>query len=183
MFHKAWQNVVLIASVSLCLGSPALAQQPPPDDPLKGCNGAEAVDESGWTVPGLDGAKLKGRGPFTNLPGVFVSLLEPASAQTFFKRVWCSENHPGMIETSEMPIRVMQLWSFDIDGHVFAYRVQFAQQVIDDGARHELGAAFTVFYYDVTGSGRFTIIATHLDLKSEYIPTFIPDWAKKSASP
>jgi hypothetical protein len=182
MFRNARRIVVLIASVSLCLGYRAHGQQPVFGDPSKGCNGAEAVDANGWTVPGLDGAKIKGRGPLNNLPGVFINMLVPGKAETSFKRVWCSENHPGMIETDEMPIRVMELWSYDTGGQVFAYRVQFAQQVMDDGVRHELGAAFVAFYYDVDGSGRFSVIATNLRGKSEFSPSFIPDWAKKSAS-
>jgi hypothetical protein len=109
---------------------------------------------------------------------VFITVLEPAEAETNITEIYCAEGHPGRLMIDERPIRILALWSLDFGGQIFAYRISYALQTIDDGKRHELGAASVLFFYDMDGSGRFTMRDSTM---IGFLPSFIPDWAKKSA--
>jgi hypothetical protein len=174
------------ASALVLLGtSVAFPQQPAPKDATPNCTFSEVYKKDGWTVPGVHGAKVKQRATLTDLPGVFVTILEPADAQTNIPEIWCPQDHPGRLVLDDSPIRIMVLWSFDCGGRVFAYRISYAEEAIYNGERHELAAATSVFFYDMEGSGKFTVLDAGKRLNGKgwgYLPSFIPDWAKNNAA-
>jgi len=163
----------------------AFPQRPAPKAETPNCTFSEVYKKDGWTVPGVHGAKVKERANLRNLPGVFVSILEPAEPQTNIPEITCPQDHPGRLDIKvDAPIRILNLWSFDLGGQVFAYRVEYAEETIYNGERHELAAATSVFFYDLEGSGRFTVLDGGKGVEGHsigYLPSFIPDWAKNSA--
>src|SRR5437762_880028 len=85
------------------------------------CSFSEIYREGGWTIPGLRGAKVKGeRAKLTNMPGVFVTMLMPVESKTVLTDIWCPPDHSGRLEIEDQPIRIIDLWAFDVAGHVFA---------------------------------------------------------------
>jgi len=91
------------------------------------------------------------------------------------------QDHEGRIELIDQPVKILQLWLFDFEGRVFAYRVQYAPEALENGNREELAAASIVFFYDEDGSGKFKVARWPKLLKSNgmgYLPEFIPDWVK-----
>lgn len=108
-------------------------------------------------------------------------MLLPAEPETYFLHVWPAEDHPGRIEIENRPIKILDLWSFDIGGQVFAYRVSFAREAIQNGVRTELGASSTVFFYDLDGSGKFALMRWAGVGVASYLPSPVPEWvtAKK----
>lgn len=162
----------------------ACCQQPAQKDASQVCSFAEIYRKDGWTVPGLDGAKVKSqRARLSNLPGVFVTMLQPAEPETFFQNLGCPQDHPGRIEIENAPIKVLDLWSFDVGGRVFAYRISYAREAVNNGVRSELAAASTVFFYDADGSGLFTVVRGGTMGVGSFAPAYIPDWAKSSTDP
>lgn len=158
----------------------AYCQAPSHGDAPALCTYSELYKKSGWKIPGLEGAKPKGeRANLKNLPGVSVTMLQPSEPETFLQDVSCPYDHPGrLVVEDNSPIKVLALWSFDFGGRVFAYRLSYARETIDNGKRSELAAASTVFFYDLDGSGRFSVLK-----RATVGPPSIPDWAKSSADP
>jgi hypothetical protein len=75
----------------------------------------------------------------------------------------------------------MSLWSFDLGGQVFAYRVGYAEETIYNGERHELAAASWAFFYDMDGSKNFTVLDGGKGVSGHsigFLPSFIPEWVK-----
>jgi hypothetical protein len=146
----------------------------------------ELYRKDGWTVPGVLGAKaIKQRGKLSNIEGVFLTMLQPGEVEANLTDLHFDQDHKGRIEIDDLPIKVLQLWSFDFDGRVFAYRVMYAKEVLDNGKREELATAVTVFFYDMGGSGRFTAMRwPKLDKSTGFgnLPEFIPDWVKEHRS-
>jgi hypothetical protein len=170
---------ILVIPVAVC----AFSQQPTKNDATPTCSFSETYKKDGWTVPGLVGAKAKKpRAPLSNIPGVFLTMLEPANPETDIAEVSCTRDHPGRLEIEEnAPIKILNLWSFDFGGRIFAYRVEYARESIQDGKRYELASESGVFFYDLDGSGHFTVMRDPVLGLSWFIPEFIPDWAKKTA--
>jgi len=176
----------LIASALVIAIGAASAQQPSPIQKPETqaapptCSFSEIYNKDGWTVPGVDGAKVKQRAKFTNMPGVFVSILEPLETETNMTEVVCDRNHPGRLEIEDAPIVILALWSFDFGGKVFAYRISYGCEAMDHGKRDHLACSSTAFLYDVDGSGNFTQRdGGGVNGKGiGFMPSFIPDWAK-----
>jgi hypothetical protein len=92
-------------------------------------------------------------------PGYFVSSYQPIKAETFIPQdVSCPYNHPGRLVIENRPVRVVQLISWDYEGKLFMYEVFYALQVIYHGTRTELAAESQWQFFDVDGSGRFTVM-------------------------
>jgi hypothetical protein len=176
---------VSLAALLIVLGvGKACCQQSVQSSASETCSFAEIYRQDGWAVPGLVGAKAKSqRAKLSKLPGVFVTMLQPAEPETFFQHVWCPQDHPGRIEIENAPIKVLDLWSFDFGGRVFAYRVSYAREAMKDGVRSELAAASIVFFYDADGSGRFTVVRGGTMGVGSFAPAYIPEWAKSSTDP
>jgi hypothetical protein len=173
------------AAILLVVGTAQLiAQEPAKSDATPACSFSEIYRKDGWTVPGVSGAKVKQRGKLGNISGVFVTVLKPVEAETNIAEIWCPSDHPGRLVVDDRPIRILALWSYDFDGRLFAYRINYALQTIDNGTRNELAAAIAVFFYDTDGSGRFTVSDGGKSVNGRglgYLPSFIPDWAKSGA--
>ncbi|MGA3371658.1 MAG: hypothetical protein ABSC48_07845 [Terracidiphilus sp.] len=176
------------ATLLIVIGAaPVFSQQPAKSDAPPTCSFSEIYRKDGWTVPGASGAKAKKpRAPLGNIPGVFLTMLEPGEAETNMATISCSRDHPGRLEIEEdAPIQILALWSFDFGGRIFAYRVVYGCEVINSGKREHLACASTVFFYDMDGSGRLTLSDGGRGVapgkNPGFLPSFIPDWAKNNA--
>ncbi len=157
----------------------AYPQQPPTGAVTPACSFFEIYRKDGWTVPGVHGAKEKiHRAAFHNIPGVFVTVLEPLDRESTITQIWCPHDHTGRIEIEDLPIKILDLWAFDYAGRVFAYGISYGNEAIEDGTRVQLGSASAVIFYDLDGSGRFSLRkGTNYPL----MPDTIPDWVKDGA--
>jgi len=171
---------ITFMSILIVLGSGQLvAQQPAPGATAPVCSFSEIYRAEGWTVPGLARATVKSqRARFSNIPGVFVTVLMPVESESTITDIWCPPDHEGRLEIKEQPIGILNLWSFDFAGRVFAYGVSYGREAMQNGARVPIGAASAVMFYDVDGSGRF---AVRKWARYPFMPDFVPDWAKKDA--
>ena len=140
----------------------------------------EAFRADGWAVPGLLGAKKQARGPIKDWDGVFLSVLDPGVKETWLVIPRCRAVADDASEVDPVPIKVLKLWSFDSGGVPFAYRVEFADEVIHpDGTRVELASSSVVFFFDTDGSGRFTLVRTSSMIgRNLFYPDFVPEWTK-----
>jgi hypothetical protein len=144
------------------------------------CTFSEVYAEEGWTIPGLDGAKRQQHQASKDNPGFFITQLQPVKAETFISPdVSCPYDHPGRLEIKNRPIRVMSLLSWDYEGKVFGYVVFYALQDIQQGVRTELAEASTLQFFDVDGSGRFTVMRPPSDIKRQLAPAIIPGWIQR----
>ena len=73
---------------------------------------------------------------------------------------------------------ILNLWSFEFAGRMFAYGISYGKEVMQNGTRVPIGSSSAVMFYDVDGSGRF---AVRKWAKYPFIPDFVPDWVKKSS--
>ncbi len=180
MFHAPFAMAFVFLGTGV-----ALSQQTSPNDPIPKCNFSEVFKKDGWTVPGISGAKVKQRAKLSNMPGVFVTTFEPANAEANLTNVICVREHTGRLEVKDgAPIKILMLWSFDLGGRVFAYRVEFASEVIYDGKRQECACESYLFFYDMEGSGKFVLMDSGKGVDGHsigYLPSFIPDWVKSQA--
>jgi hypothetical protein len=161
----------------------AFSQQPAKSDTPASCSFSEVYRKDGWTVPGVPGATvITQRARLSNMPGVFLTRLKPLEAESFSPNIWCPQDHPGRLEIDQNePIQILDLWSFDFNGRIFAYRINYGCEAMNDDERGHLGCVQTIFFYDMDGSGRFTVIRRGGAKLSWFMPEFIPDWAKNDA--
>jgi hypothetical protein len=127
----------------------------------------------------MPAAKKSKRVGVKDMPGVFVTMLTPIEPQTMMTEVWCPPDGSGALHIEEEPIGVLSLLSFDFDGRVFAYGVRFGTERIENGTRVDAGMESYVMFYDLDGSGHFTL---RKGTRGILIPDFIPDWVQKGAS-
>ena len=165
------------------ISCPSRAQEPPDHPNNAICSFSEAYRVDGWAVPGLNGARPRGdRQRVSNLQGVFMTALQPSDLQTTFEHVWCPYDHPGRLVVENEPIKVLDLWSFDFEGHIFAYRMSYAKEVADHGERSELGASSAVFFYDIDGSGHFAVVTGTTGGRGTLVPDRVPNWVNSNVT-
>jgi hypothetical protein len=116
------------------------------------------------------------RKPYSDIPGVFATRLVPKQTETTITVLWCSRDDVGRLQIENEPIGVISLWAFDFDGHVFAYSVRYVMEWISKGSRRQLGGESQAIFYDLDGSGHFTLMRGP---GGPCVPTVIPDWVKK----
>jgi hypothetical protein len=174
----------LVLTLAVFVGANAHSQTPQQVNSSPSCSFSEIYREDGWTVPGRVGAKPKGkRAELSTLPGVFVTKLEPTQSEADFTEVWCPPDHPGRVEVDQVPIKIVDLWSYDLDGRVFAYRLLYARERIEaNGTREDTGMVIALYFYDVDGSGKFTMILGAKQGIGYFVPSFMPDWVKNRAA-
>jgi hypothetical protein len=144
-----------------------------------GCRFSELYRKSGFTVPGLRGARvLEARRP-ASTPGFFSTVLQPLHPATMIFDVSCSSAHDGRLEVSEKPITVSKIYKADVHGRVFSYSVDFSRDAIQNGRRIPLASASIVTFYDADGSGVFSLIQ-YLEYPPR--PDYLPDWVKEELS-
>ena len=162
---------------------PSASSQEKSDADPSSCNISEVYRDGGWAVPGLKGAKAKSRrGPLVFhrgtelvMPEVSITVLTPGESQSTFTYYRCSPDHRGRLETGEYPIGILQMFKFDLDGRVFAYLVHFGRERFENGKRVDFGTESQFMFYDLDGSGRFTLRR----YSKSPAPEFIPEWAHK----
>jgi hypothetical protein len=175
MTERLRMGTRLVFAISLAAFLPCIAssQQPTDKEPVR-CGFLDMYREEGWTIPGLKNSTTKYRGAFKNLPGIFVTELLPSETETKVLQIYCSAKHPGSLEIKDLPIRVLHLTAYEFNGHVFAYGVSYEKEEIENGTRVPLGAASGMIFYDIHGSGRFTICKS---AKWPFIPDPPASWA------
>lgn len=168
-----------IALIVLASGS-AFPKQSSGGEAATACNFSGIYRQDGWTIPGMPPAKAESlRKPLiASMPSVFVTSLTPGESQTTITEIGCSRDHTGSIEIKERPIGVIWLLSLDYAGRVFAYCVRYGAERIDHGTRVDAGTESYVMFYDLDGSGKFTL---RKGGNRGPVPDFIPDWVKKGA--
>jgi hypothetical protein len=160
------------AIVAGFLGS-AGAQQSP-EKPTPSCTFTELYRQEGWTIPGVKGAKKKARWSVPYEPGVYATTLIPENRRARFETFACSRELPGRLEVAGTDIGIHLLYSFEVDGRVFAYELQYGIDVVENGKSMPSSALWGLKFYDMDGSGLFTVRRGERSL----FPEFIPDWVK-----
>lgn len=168
----------------LCLASfgwstNVFSQQQIDGDASKGCMFSEVYRKAGWAIPGIPAAAVKNkssRQPYGEMAGVFVTTLKPNPVETAVTVLWCSRDDNGRLQIDDEPVGIISLWAFDFNGQIFAYSVRYVMESILQGERRPLGGESQVIFYDLDGSGRFTLMKGP---GGPRVPTFIPDWVKK----
>jgi len=166
-------TLAMVFFLFFLVGVPPAAQETPkPDASPKTCSFSEVYRDEGWLIPGLKGATPNTRGRLQQIPGVFVTTLSPTDkGDLTITEPRCSRDHEGRLEMRDQPMRIKILWAFDFNGKPFAYRLQYGKEAIENGRRYSVGAARDIMFYDIDGSGKFT-------LYSDFGPTIaVPDWA------
>jgi hypothetical protein len=120
-------------------------------------------------MPGVKDAKSKWRVAVPNKTGVYMSELEPIRHKASIQSFSCSREHSGRVEIEDLNVGIINLTSFDVGGRVFAYALTYGI----DG----IGAEWTAKFYDLDGSGRFTLQRSEL---VRIVPDLIPDWVRGS---
>ncbi len=91
-----------------------------------------------------------------------------------------SKDFPGAIEIQIIDVEILQLWKFDIDGKVFAYGVSAGWVGREDrtGRRVKLGTVEDRIFYDVDGSGKFSLMK---NASFPFVPE-LPKWVSTASS-
>ncbi len=177
---KTFVSVVLIIlSALLCL-----AQEPEKQGATQQIQIAEILDRKGWKVPGVTGARIIQHARWTTegLEGIFADTLKPVSPNTSVLLLTTVRDKPGAIEVRQQQIEVTEILRFSMNGRTFAYRITAIPQSIDSrGKRTSLGSEERLAFYDVDGTGKFTVMQDAGDF-GPFVP-MIPGWVKKPPLP
>lgn len=147
----------------------ARCQQSSDKEEAPTCCYSELYRKEGWVIPGVKDAKSKWRVAVPDRPKVYMTELEPTSHKASIQRFSCSREHSGRVEIDDVDVGIRNLTSFDIGGHIFAYNFEYGI----DG----IGAVWIVKFYDLDGSGRFTLRRSE---RVRIVPELIPDWVRGS---
>ena len=176
-------HALLLCAVSFVWSTNVFSQQQIDADASKGCMFSEVYRKTGWTIPGMPAVRAAdkySRQPYGEMPSVFVTTLKPNPVETTVTVLWCSRDDIGRLQIDDEPIGIISLWAFDFNGQVFAYSVRYVMESIWHDERRQLGGESQVMFYDLDGSGRFTLMKGP---GGPRVPTFIPDWVKKRVGP
>jgi hypothetical protein len=172
--------IFLVAILSTLLyGQAPEAQQSP-----QTCGISEMLNRGGWRIPGLSKVLPKKHGQWTTggLENVFVEFLQSSAPKDSVVLISAVRGHVGTIEFREQAVDVTEILRFEMNGHVFAYRVTAVPvSVGKNGSRSPLGSEERLAFYDVDGSGRFTVMRDAGGFEP-FVP-FVPEWVKQSKKP
>jgi hypothetical protein len=155
-------------SIALIVVASAIAySQEASDKAAPTCGYSELYRKDGWVIPGIKGAKKKWRAAVPDKQGVYMTALEPTERAATIQTFRCSREHTGRLEVEDVDVGVGDLASFDVGGRIFAYNLVYGV----DG----IAAVTFVRFYDLDGSGRFTLIRGE---RNRFVPELIPDWVK-----
>jgi hypothetical protein len=136
--------------------------------------------KDGWAIPGLPtagvpaiDASVPKKRLSAEMPDVYVTRLIPAAIETTITRIRCRED--GRLEIDDEPVGIIWLWSYEFEGRRFAYGVRYVEEWMSNGTRRQLASESQAIFYDLDGSGRFTLMKPTV-----LVPTFVPPWAKKN---
>lgn len=148
----------------------APCQQPSDKEEAPTCCFSELYRKEGWVIPGIKGAKSRLRVAVPDKHGVYMTELEPTKHGATVQSFTCSREHAGRLEIEDRDVWITNLTSFDVGGRIFAYNLLYGI----DG----IGAEWTVRFYDLDGSGRFTLRRSETN---RIVPELIPEWVTASA--
>ncbi len=158
---------IMLAAASLEV---AYSQEPLEKEAATPCGYSELYRKEGWVIPGINGAKKKHEHmAVPGKPGTYATELQPTTRASTIQVFRCSREHAGRLEVEDVNMGIGSLYSFDVGGRIFAYSLVYGV----DG----IGAEWSVMFYDLDGSGRFTSRRAE---RSSLVPELIPDWVKKS---
>jgi hypothetical protein len=113
---------------------------------------------------------------------LFVDYLESTTPQDSITLVSTVRGRAGAIEIQVQPADVTEILRFTMSGHVFAYRITALPVTVDgSGKRTPLGSEERLAFYDMDGSGRFTVMRDAGSFEP-FVP-LIPDWVKRLEMP
>jgi hypothetical protein len=143
------------------------------------CRFSEVYRAEGWKIPGVSGAAPKGgRLALQNLPGTFLTDLVPGKSDQRMVLPNCQQDFPGRLAIREAPVRVLAMSRVDFNGRVFAYTARYEPQTLVNGVPHRSMEFVQVVFYDVDGSGRFTVMK--YDMQGLFLNSpDVPEWAKR----
>jgi hypothetical protein len=171
-----YRQKLLIALAFSLSASTAISQAPSTSSGSAKCQFAEVFRHDGWTIPGTDSTKSKQRTPLAKHAGMFITKYEPLDADISLTIATCKSTQEGRLEIKEVTARIIKLWAFDAGSKPFAYRLEYAEAASDD-KRSEPGSSI-IFFYDLDGSGTFTLFKYADPAKGIMLPSIVPDWAQ-----
>ncbi len=169
------QKLLIALAFSLCSTS-TFAQAPSTGSGSSKCQFSEVYLQNGWTIPGTDSAKSKQRTPLARHAGIFLTTFDTLDAEINLTIATCKSTQEGRLEIKEISAKIIKLWAFDAGSKPFAYRIEYAESASDD-KRSDPSSAI-IFFYDLDGSGTFTLFRYADPSKSIMLPSIIPDWAQ-----
>jgi len=147
------------------------------------CHLTSLYNKSGWAIPGLEGSSEKSPrasyGADNGKGQVFVTRMKAGPKPAAITWLHCSARFEGTTEVQALDVDALELWAFDVDGKVFAYGVTAGWLGPPDASGHraQIGSVSDVLFYDMDGSGKFTLMRY---TKVPFAPE-IPEWLKKLA--
>jgi hypothetical protein len=112
-------------------------------------------------------------------PGFFATPLKAAKSDLRLIMLGCSRDVPDRLVVRIVPVRVLEMWRLDFNGKVFAYGVQYEPQSESGGVLHRTLEYVQLIFYDVDGSGRFTVMRNQPTRLFQSLK--IPEWAKRTS--
>jgi hypothetical protein len=142
------------------------------------CLITEIVNASGWTVPGLRGAKPRGETTMlqaVDVKDVAARALRPDSRVQDFPLVSCSTSLPGAAELRTQALVADSLVEYRRYGRVFGYWVK-APRLGSSKPRSHIGSVEMLYFYDPEGNGVFTVMRYAGTVG--FVP-FVPKWVRE----
>jgi len=151
------------------------------------CGFSEVYQRDGWRIAGLSGATDGGpRAALTlhtegkedeSKQGIFVTSLNAGKLDLRLTVLQCSQDFPARLVIRVVSVRVLEMWRFDFDGKIFAYGARYEPQTVPRrGVPHSTLEYVQVVFYDVDGSGRFTVMQYQNSRLFQSLE--VPEWAK-----
>ncbi len=176
---------IALWALGLFPASPLAAQDSAIKQPCS-CAFTSLYNKNGWVIPGLRGATIahpRGRysiaGEQTKQP-IFITSMKATQNRGTVTVVKCSREVQASTEVETLSVEVLRLWKFDVDGKVFAYGLSAGWLGPADasGRRPHLGTLSDFIFYDLDGSGRFSL------LKTETMPfrLEVPEWVHNAGA-
>jgi len=146
----------------------------------------EAFNPTGWTVPGI--AETETKTPraewggttsptLTKSEKVYLAILKSKAREGSFALVSCMEEKSAQARVRQQEVDIdYDIWRFEMNGTVFAYRVIGGWASGRGSERVRIGTATTLLFYDPDGCGQFKMMRySDSDRSFELI---VPDWVR-----
>jgi hypothetical protein len=146
----------------------------------KQCGFSELFRPEGWKIPGISGAVPKGKAfALASVPSISILDMQAGKSDRNLLLPMCSRDFPGRLIIRATPVRVLAMSRVDFKGKVFAYTAQYEPQTEADGVPHRSLEYTQVVFYDVDGSGRFSVMK--YDMKGLFLRSpDVPEWAMRA---
>jgi len=163
--------LTMIAALLLCGGA---SGQSSVVDSSKGQSLRRVIRKNGWRVPGRDEFKTVLKSEVINFAGTeIVRKTLQATDKPLIDAEGYTIASDGQLVISQVLCEVQDVFSYELNGSVFAYETRLVLVSVDmHGNRERTGAMFNLWYYDDEGNGRFESRVGATELQK------IPGWAK-----